>query len=194
VRPGNGREEGAVLIHAVPEDMAYDGSQLRSHFAFDTFGIRGDSLVLFCGGMEIPPANVVDLADLRAGEAIRGSRLLHVIVEHFGISLETAVLRQRLLVRLAADLARPAAPGLRVDGDDIYIGEGKLSVSIAAPSPVSCLIHLGLNITKAGVPVAAAALEDLGLDAAGLGGELARAYAAEIESIRDAASKVRGVD
>lgn len=189
-----------MLIHAVPEDMVYDGSQLRSHFAFDTFGIQGDSLVWFLGGMDIPPENIVDLADLRAGETIRGSRLLHVIVEHFAIGLETAVLRQRLLVRLAADIVRPAAPDLRVDGDDIYCGgptgggEGKLSVSIAAPSPVSCLIHLGLNVSTAGVPVEAAALQDLGLDAVEVGGNLARAYAAEIESIRDAATKVRGVE
>jgi hypothetical protein len=182
-----------MQIHIAGESLDYDGSQLLSHFAFRTFGIRGDSLICFQGAMDIPDANIADLEDRKQGAAIRGSRLLHVIVEHFGVSLETAVLRQRILVRLAADRLRSRGAAVTVKGDDLYCGEGKLSVSIAAPSPVSCLIHLGINISAQGVPVKAASLDDLGVDPDELGPDLAGDYKAELESIRSAVSKVRGV-
>ena len=38
-------------------------------------------------------------------------------------------------------------------GDDLFLGEGKLSVSIATASPVSTLIHLGVNEDASGAPV-----------------------------------------
>ncbi len=175
-------------------DLAYDGSQLSSHFALRTAGIVGDSLIAFQGAMDIPPDKIADLEDLRAGETIRGARLVHFIAEHFGVSLETGVLRQRLLVRLAADIVNQrTAKTVVVAGDDLYVGEGKLSVSIAAPSPVSCLIHLGLNVSTDQVPVKAASLDDLGVDAAAFASDLGKSYASELESIRGALSKVRGV-
>jgi len=183
-----------LRIHIEKKTMKYDGGQLCSHFAFRTFGIQGDSLVSFRGGMDIPPERIVDLEDLAGKKTIRGALLVHFIVEHFGITLEGAVLRQRLLVRLAADIiAGRSGQKITVSGDDLYAGKGKLSVSIAAPSPVSCLIHLGINITTRDVPVAAAALEDLGVDPPFFAEELCRSYAGELESLSAALAKVRGV-
>lgn len=178
----------------IDTDLAYDGTQLSSHFALRTLGIRGDSLIAFRGAMDIPPHKIADLEDLRAGETIRGARLVHFIAEHFGVNLETAVLRQRLLVRLAADVInRQADETVVVDGDDLYVGEGKLSVSVAAPSPVSCLIHFGVNLSADQVPVKAATLADLGVNADAFAKDLGQAYVSELESIRGALSKVRGV-
>jgi hypothetical protein len=182
-----------IRIHVMKEKLDYDGSQLSSHFALRTLGIGGDSVVCFKGAMDIPEKNIADLEDLRQGAAICGSNLLHIIVEHFGIHLETAVLRQRILVRLAADLLRRHGAEVAVSGDDLYYGQGKLSVSIAAPSPVSCLIHLGINISSKGVPVKAASLDVLGVDPDRFAVDLADAYAKELESIGTAVSKVRGV-
>lgn len=175
-------------------DRVYDGSQLSSHFALRTAGIAGDSLIAFQGAMDIPPDKIADLEDLRAGETIRGARLVHFIAEHFGVNLEMGVMRQRLLVRLAADLVNQrTAEKVVVDGDDLYVNDGKLSVSIAAPSPVSCLIHLGLNVTTDQVPVKAASLDELGVDAVAFASDLGHAYVGELASIRGALSKVRGV-
>jgi len=183
-----------VKIHRADEQLTYDGSQLSSHFAYRTWGIQGDSIVSFKGPMDIPDEHIADLEDLSQGLAIRGSLLVHFIVEHFGISLENAILRQRLLARLAADhVAGQSGRAVSVRGDDLFVGEGKLSVSIAAPSPVSCLIHLGLNISPKDVPVRAAALLDLGVDPDGTADAVMRAYADEIASVSAAAAKVKGV-
>ncbi len=188
-----------MQIHISEKKLKYDGSQLSSHFAYKAFGLRGDSLVVFQGPMDIPKENIADLEDLRQNKIIRGSKLLHFIAEHFGITLETAVLRQRMLVRLAADIIRearidsPGQGGVSVRGDDIYVEEGKLSVSIAAPSPVSCLIHFGVNISTRNVPVEASSLEILGVEPGRVAQELSEAYAKEIESIERALSKVKGV-
>ena len=48
------------------------------------------------------------------------------------------------------------------DGDDIFVGDGKLSVSIATASISSMKIHFALNITINGTPddVKTASLED----------------------------------
>jgi len=181
-------------FHLLDSDLEYDGSQLSSHFALRTAGISGDSLIAFVGAMDIPPDKIADLEDLRDGQTIRGARLVHFITEHFGVGLEVGVMRQRLLVRLAADIVnRQTEKTVVVSGDDLYVEGGKLSVSIAAPSPVSCLIHLGINISTDQVPVKAASLGELGVDPFSLARDLGLLYGREIDSIRQALSKVRGV-
>ncbi|MFH2001260.1 MAG: DUF366 family protein, partial [Planctomycetota bacterium] len=158
------------------------------------FNVRGDSIVVFTGPMDIDPSRIADLEDLLEGDEIRSPLMLHFIVEIFQASLESTVLMQRLLIRLAADrLVMHGVAGLTVSGDDLYIQDSKLSVSIAAPSPVSCMIHLGLNIETEGVPVKAIGLRELGIEAGPFGEEVARAWTKELESIRWAISKVRAI-
>jgi hypothetical protein len=183
-----------MQIHVTEERIDYDGSQLSSHFALQRFGVRGDAMVVFKGAMDIRPEKIADLEDRLQGAAIRSKDMLHFIVELFGCRLECAILKQRLLVRLAAEiLAEEGVSRVRVDGDDLYVGEGKLSVSIAAPSPVSCLIHLGLNIETEGVPVKAAGLKQLGMDPDRLAADLAKTFVRELEGVAWAGHKVRGV-
>ena len=104
--------------------------------------------------------DLVDLADRAAGEYIKAAMMLHFVVEHFATDLLTAVRHQRLLCAVLCEYlnARLYAHVLRRDGDDIYMGEGKLTVSIATVSPVSALIHLGINIDATGAPVKTAEL------------------------------------
>jgi hypothetical protein len=78
-------------------------------------------------------------------------------------------------------------------GDDLFVGDGKLSVSVATVSTISGLIHLGLNITCEGVPVKAASLDDIGVDYAALARKILTMFAEEIDSCRDASKKVRPV-
>jgi hypothetical protein len=134
---------------------------------------------------------MVDLEDVRAKSRIAGPHMLHFIAEHFDLDLEKAVLRQRLLAALAKD-ALP--PGVRRDGDDLYAGPGKLSISIATLTPVSSKIHFAVNVVPAtDVGVETAALRDLGVDPAAFGRELLARYAAEAAGILDARTRVRGV-
>ena len=79
-------------------------------------------------------------------------------------------------------------------GDDIFVGDKKISVSIATKSLTSVLIHVGLNIDSEGAPVKAAGLEsDLGiLDINGFAKEVMIKYSQEIDDIILASTKVVG--
>jgi len=169
----------------------YDGTQIHSLWAYRTFGVQGDSIVAFQGGCEIPFANMVDLEDVRARSRIASPLMLHFIVEHFELDLEKAVLRQRLLAATAKDLL---GPDVRRDGDDLFLGPGKLSISIATLTPVSSKIHFGINVERAlDVGVETRALKDLGVEPAAFARKVLERYAAEMGGVLDARTRVRGV-
>ena len=74
------------------------------------------------------------------------------------------------------------------DGDDIFIDNKKLSVSIATASISSMKMHFALNITTEGTPVdvETSALEDNGMtidDIHKLQDEISEAYIEMIETI-----------
>lgn len=91
------------------------------------------------------------------------------------------------------------------DGEDLdacvramdfhYSREGcrKLSVSIATLSPVSGMIHAGVNVSTAGTPVRTASLELLGIDPVAYATWVAERFAADYEKVLLAATKVRPV-
>ena len=185
-----------MKIHRVKDSLTYDGSQLRSLWAYREFGVSGDSVVIFRGPCEIPKENIVDLEDLRAGARIAGPDMLHFIVEQFDRDLEKAVLRQRLLAAIVRDeLARLSGRVIERRGDDIYDGERKLSISIATLSPVSSLIHFAVNVKRAedvGVPTGG--LEDLRIDPDDLAPAVSERFAAELAGVYDARTRARGVE
>jgi uncharacterized protein len=172
-------------------EVAYSGLELRSGWVERMTGLSGDAAAGFVGPCDVPNAHLVDLDDARAGSFIRAASMAHVIAEHPGCGLEGAVLRQRLLVCILCEAL--GGRGLRRDGDDLYHNGRKLTVSIAAPSPGSSLIHLGINVDPAGSPVPAAGLAELGLDPRGVLNELLERYARELASIAHAQTKVRTV-
>lgn len=178
---------------AFRDDLFYDGSQLRSEFLSDTFGVFGDAIVAFRGGCDVTPENMLDLEDLEAGQSIRARLMLHFIVEHHGIDLTLAVARQRLLAALVGELlvGEYAVLDLRRSGDDLYVGDRKLSISVAVKSPVSGLIHFAVNIDPTGAPVPAIGLAELGIDELIFAERVQRLYAEEVASCDYAASKVR---
>lgn len=110
----------------------YDGSQLRSGFIAEQFGLSEDAIVAFSGGCDVTPEHMLDLEDLEAGQSIRARMMLHFVIEHYGIALPLAVARQRLLAALVAELLASShgVTGLRRSGDDLYLGERKLSIGL----------------------------------------------------------------
>lgn len=174
------------------EPLAYTGHELRSHWIYETFGIQGDAIAAFRGPCRVELSEMVDREDVLAGVGIRAAEMLHLIAEHFDRDLTRAVLRQRMLICMIAERL-PGVAEVRRDGDDLYLGERKLTVSIATASPVSTLIHVGINIDPTGAPVAAVGLGEWQIDADALAEELLGAYAAEIEDVYLATCKVRGV-
>jgi hypothetical protein len=179
----------------IDRPIAYTGKELRSGWIEERFGLKGDSVVSFAGSCSVRGRDLVDLEDLAAGKTVEGDRMLHFIAEIPGVDLPGIVFAQRLLCVIAKDVIEVGVGRqmLRRDGDDLYVGEGKLSVSVATVSPVSGLIHLGLNITTEGVPVEAACLEDLGMDYREIAPQILSKFAEEMESSLKASKKVRPV-
>ncbi|NIT36596.1 MAG: DUF366 family protein [candidate division Zixibacteria bacterium] len=170
-------------------------AELYGHYAYKNFGISGDAIVAFIGPCEVRGEDLVDLADRQAGAEIVAARMLHFIVEHFGLALGEVIWRQRVLAAIVFEevLRRAPAAALRREGDDVYVGDGKLTVSVATVSPTSALVHLGVNVDGSGAPVPVCDLRTLGVDAAEFALAVIERYAAEVESFVNALGKVRGV-
>jgi len=183
--------------------IEYDGSQLSPLLAYESFDVQGDSIVSFRGPCNISEEYMVDIEDRRKNAEISSPDMLHFIVEYFGVEIDRIVLVQRLLISTTVDLLRESIyqeAEVEREFDNIYAfapeenERGKLSVSVATVSPVSGLIHLGLNITSDGTPVKAAGLEEIGVeDVDKFAVELARRFIEEIKNTKMDASKVKPV-
>ncbi len=179
-----------ITTRFINEETVY--TELYPHFAYRNFGIRGDSIVGFTGPCKVDRDKLVDLEDRMANTRIEAAEMLHFIVEHFGISLRDIITRQRLLIMLVFEMIARRSPQSEITrkGDDLYVGSGKLSVSIATVSPVSGLIHLGLNIDGEGAPVDIAELDAIGIKPRVFAPAVMKAYVRELEEITAAMSKV----
>jgi uncharacterized protein len=175
--------------------LLYDGSQLRSHWIFQTFGLLGDAVVAFCGGCVVPIEKMVDLVDVRDDKPIFSQSMLHVVAEFFGLNLKETILMQRLLVSLAQQelLFRVGKVSIIRGGNDLYDEGAKLSVSIATASPVSTLLHFGINIVSEGTPVKTKGLADYKIDPVDFARTLLESFRHEIKTVDEARAKVRPV-
>ena len=90
--------------------------------------------------------------------------MLSFITEQFNIELVEGVLRQRLLITTIKEVLESRGFKVKRNGDDLFVNDKKLSVSIATKSLTSVLIHTGINILSEGAPIAVSGLEsDLGI-------------------------------
>lgn len=185
-----------MKYHVAEETIAYTGEQLHSNFALTVFGILGDSIVAFCGPCDVRKDKIVDIEDLRAGNRIYSERMLHFIVEHHDTGLEKNVLRQIMLVNIIKDSINARLGGLvvRREHTDLYDGDAKLSVSVATASPVSSLIHFGINISSANTPVKTRGLDDYRIAPADLARRVVEEYARDTDRLYTARCKVKWVE
>lgn len=174
--------------------QSYTGHALRSHWIYQQTGQSGDAIIAFHGLCDVRLSEMVDLADVQDNAPIYSENMLHFLIEHFQTSLDSMILRQRLFTSILQDLLRNAGcTQLRRSGDDLFDGEAKLSVSIATVSPVSGLIHLGLNISSHNTPVRTIGLADYGLDWKTIADQALKAYCDEMQQVQKALVKVRWV-
>lgn len=173
--------------------LPYSGRELRSGWVAAAGGGTGDCGAGFVGPCAVATEDLVDLDDARAGAHIASASMAHIIIEHPACPIGTAVLRQRLLVCILAELLSERRIAVRRSGDDLFVRDRKLTVSIAAPSETCALIHLGINIDPAGAPVAAVGLEELGIAPRELLGQLLERYGNELRECAYAETKVRSV-
>ncbi len=183
----------------IDKEFKYDGTQLRSLFAYLDYELMGDSVTAWVGACDIPNEHMVDGEDLLLNAAICGDKMLHFIVEKFDISLFAGVSLQRLFASLAVDQLvdlmadKELAINLYREGDDIYLEDRKLSISIATQSPTSTLVHFAVNVINDGTPVSTLSLEDLDVNPKIFAESLMAAFCKEVETITQATQKVKWV-
>lgn len=191
-----------ITTRLLESELAYTGAELRPHFLLTELGLRGSALGAFLGPCEVKTDQLVDWEDRLAQDFIRAGKMVHFIGEFFGLSLSEGVLRQRLFMASLGQLVSESAAeqGWRVrrEGDDLMVHRGseperKLSVSIVTASPVSQLLHVGINIDPSGAPVPAIGLAELGVDPRRFASEALSRFEAEWSSMVWACAKVRPV-
>ena len=181
----------------IDKEIKYVGTQLAPHWIYKNFNIMGNAIVAFIGECEVTLDHMVDVEDVINNEPIYSKKMLSFIEESFDSSLVEMVFKQRLLVTITKEIIEKRNSNVKIvrNGDDLYINNKKLSVSIATKSITSTLIHFGLNIESQGAPIAAADLVHDALidDIKEFALEIMETYKEEISDIKFAASKVRGV-
>jgi hypothetical protein len=137
-----------ISAHILEDRQDYDGSQISSLWAYSLFGIQTDSIIAFRGECDVFPEHMIDLEDKRENETIRSPDMLHFIIEHFdSTDLRLVYARQRLFTTIVASVLRDEGIPVSREGDDLFAGGKKLTVSIASTSAVSQKIHFGINVT-----------------------------------------------
>ncbi|MCC7440754.1 MAG: DUF366 family protein [Bdellovibrionales bacterium] len=193
-----------ITTHWDEREREYRGPELRPHFVLATFGVKGSALAAFEGPCRVDTEHLVDWEDRLASDRIEARRMIHFLGEFFGVTLAEGVWIQRLFMsivgdRLARRLATAGRWSVRREGDDLFVAarggseERKLSVSIVTASPVSLLLHAGINIDPAGAPVPAVGLAELGVEAPAFARECLEAFAEEWRGVEWACVKVRPV-
>lgn len=179
----------------IKNEIKYIGSQLAPHWIYKNFKIQGDAIVAFVGECEVKLTEMVDIEDVINNEPIYSKYMLSFITEQFNVELVEGVFRQRLLVTCIKEALERRGFFVRRNGDDLFVNDKKLSVSIATKSVTSVLIHTGLNILSDGAPILVSGLgSDLGIeDIKEFAQEIMQKYSDEIEDIILASTKVRGV-
>ena len=186
-----------MISKILPDIIKYDGSQIAPLWAYSV-GIKGDSIVIFRGPMDVIPDNMKDFEDEKAEKTISGDDLIHIVVERFDspASMRLAYYMQRLLITCIRDTLEKHGIKTTRSGDDLFIDDGKLTVSIASAGVSSEKIHCGINITTRGTPgdVKTAALEDFGIkEWRTLAQEIAETFVYEVEDIEGEIVKTKSL-
>lgn len=184
-----------MYFHFLPQKITYDGAQLRSQFILEVTGHQGDAIVAFCGAADVGPAHMVDQEDIATHSWIASRNMLHFIAEHFHMPLAEGVARQRLLVSHIQSALNKSKPELQIcrSGDDLFDGERKLTVSIAAASPQSTCIHTAINIDSTATPVLTRGLDDYKIAVIPFALTVMKNYSQECYEISLATCKVKPI-
>ncbi len=186
-----------MKLTILKESIMYDGSQISPLWGLRK-GIKGDSVIVFHGPMDVEFDNMKDLEDEKARKAIKGDDLVHFIVERFDspASMRLAYYMQRLLIACVKEVLREYGIETIRNGDDLYIDSRKLTVSIASAGISGEKIHCGINITTSGTPpdISTCALIDLGIkDWEQLAKDIAELFIKDVEDIEGDIAKTKGL-
>lgn len=177
-----------------PDEMEYTGDQLRPHFIYQHFQRVGNAMAAFVGPCRVELASMVDLEDVKEKRPIYSEKMLHFLIEIFQTDLPNMVLLQRLFICVLREMLYDHnIYSVKRCGDDLYENHLKLTVSIATISPVSGLIHTGINISSRNTPVPTKGLEDYQIQAKPFALQVMERFSEEMASAANASWKVRPV-
>jgi hypothetical protein len=181
----------SLSTRTLPDGPVYDGRPLAPHWIYRTTGILGDALVAWEAAADVRLDEMVDLEDVRGNAPIASPRMVHFLGEWFLDSLDLAIGYQLMLVVTVKEAleARGVGPFVR-RGNDLYFDGRKLSVSIATRSPVSVLVHLGVNVRTEGTPVPTAGLAEWDVSPAEFADDVLRRFSDELARWQKARVKV----
>lgn len=178
----------------IEKEIKYTGSELMPHWIYKNFKLQGDAIVSFLGEVDVKLSEMVDIEDVINNEPIYSKKMVNFIIERYNLPLEQMVVEQRLFISIIKEVLESYGAKIKREGDDLFFDNRKLSVSIATKSITSCLIHAALNIIKDGAPIEASDLREIGIsDFKEFSKKVMEKYKEEIESIKMASFKVRGV-
>lgn len=130
------------------KELDYDGSQISSLWGYNIADVQDDSIIAFRGACDVKIEHMIDLEDKKADESIISPDMLHFIIEHFdSTDLKLVYARQRLFTSIIFEILTARGVSVRREGDDLFVNDKKLTVSIASTSAVSQKIHFGINVT-----------------------------------------------
>jgi hypothetical protein len=175
------------------EPRPYTGVELRPHFLLTELKLQGTGIGAFIGSCQVQTEHLVDWEDRLAQDRIEARSMIHFIGEFFGSQLKEGVLIQRLFMANLLDLLTERGVKAVRSGDDIFVNERKLSVSIVTASPVSLLLHTGINIDPTGAPVPAIGLAEIGIAPEEFAQAALTRFAEEWKGMEWACVKVRPV-
>ncbi|MFP4655819.1 MAG: DUF366 family protein [Methanohalobium sp.] len=172
----------------------YDGSQISSLWAYNIAGIQDDSIIYFRGTCDVEFDHMIDLEDKKGNESIYSPDMIHFIIEHFdSTDLKLIYPRQRLFVSIVSEILTVKGLNIIRKGDDLFVNNKKLSVSIASTSAVSQKIHFGINVVHDHyADLNSSELEDDEIEQ--LMHEIAECYVNEIDDIEKDLRKSRPLD
>lgn len=173
----------------------YTGKELAPLRNYLDYGLLGNSIVAWIGSCRVEFSEMVDGEDVRGGHTIAADKMVHFVLELFDVELATGVVLQRLFAQMIIDElgTKDTFHRFKRQGDDVFFKEKKLNISIATRSINSVLIHIGVNVTNDGTPIATAALSDVNCDAKTFAVNMMTRVSEEWKDILDATYKVRSV-
>lgn len=177
--------------------ITYDGEQLKPLFNYLDHGLLGNSCVAWVGPCNVTFEHMIDGEDLRAQAAIASDEMVHFILELFDFPLKAGVLLQRLMAETTLRVFRvlgvdeKTLAKIERKGDDLYLGNKKLNISIATATTNSVLIHFAVNVKSTGAPVEVLSLQDLDVHPQKFAKLLMENVAGEFKDVVEASQKVR---
>ncbi|MBN2488905.1 MAG: DUF366 family protein [Methanosarcinaceae archaeon] len=176
------------------EKTDYDGSQISSLWGYNIKGVQDDSIIVFRGKCDVKLDHMIDLEDKKENEAIYSEDMLHFMIEHFdSTDMKLIYTRQRFFTAIVSEILAGRGITARRDGDDLFVNNKKLTISIASTSAVSQKIHFGINV----VHDVYGNLKECGIegdDLAVLMNEIGSRYVQEFEDIEKDLRKSRPLD